>query len=206
MNVDVRPLRTVWVGYAACAWALQFATPHLYWAVGGRVGLGFALAWRGDDEEALIRDPWFIAFGLWGVAAASILAASVALALVRPWGRMFPRRALLTAAWGVCTVMVLRALVYPGFIFSGLRVLGVLRSSASADPAWVRWDLLLFSPWFAVGGLLFGLAAWRYGRASPATCDGMAARTSRLDSEGGRTLPDGCEDSFSGGQRRPAVR
>ena len=28
-----------WAAYAACAWALAFAVVHLYWALGGAVGL-----------------------------------------------------------------------------------------------------------------------------------------------------------------------
>ena len=170
-----------WVAYAACVWAMVFGLPHLYWAVGGRAGLAWALAWHGPEEQALMRDPWFIAFGLWGVAALCAIAALVALASVRRWGRRFPRRLLLALAGGASAMMVLRACLYPGFLFSGLKVLGILETPESADPAWVRWDLRLFSPWFLLGGALFGATAWRIRSRAPVRYghEGASAPNSR---------------------------
>ena len=156
------PTRSQWAGwpaYAAAVWAFAFAVPHLYWALGGRAGLTFSLALRGPEEQDLIRDPWFVALGLWGVAILCIVAGLIALANVRPWGRSIPRRALLAATWVACAILMARAFFYPGFLFSGLRVLGVMSTRPSADPAWFRWDLVLWSPWFLLGGALFGAAA-----------------------------------------------
>lgn len=147
------------VAYVAAGWAFLFAAPHLYWGAGGRFGLRWSLAVRGQKEEELIRDPGFIASGLWGVAALCLLAGLIALATVQPWGRRIPRRVRLVGAWGVCVVLALRAFLYPGFLFSGLRVLGIVGISEQADPMWFRWDLVLWSPWFLVGSIVFGAAA-----------------------------------------------
>jgi len=155
-----------WAGYAAAAGAAVFAAPHLYWAMGGRTGLCFSLALRGSAEEELIRDPWFVAQGLWGVAGLCVVAGLIGLATVRPWGRAVPRPLIVVGAWAACGVMLLRALVYPGFVFSGLRVSGVVGISERADPVWFRWDLVLWSPWFTLGSVLFGLVAWSNRRSS----------------------------------------
>ncbi len=146
-------------GYAAAGWAFLFAVPHVFWAIGGRAGLRWSLALRGPDEEALIRDPAFVAQGLWGVAGLCVVAGLIGLATVRPWGARVPRRLLRAATWGVCAVLLLRALFYPGFLFSGLKALGLVGHSARADPGWTTWDLLLWSPWFLLGAVLFGAAA-----------------------------------------------
>ena len=149
-----------WAAYGASAWAVIFAVPHLYWALGGRTGLTFALALRGPREDEVIRDPWFIATGLWGVTGLCLLGAVIALAAVRPWGRVIPRWLLLIGAWTACATAVLRAFLWPGFIRSGLYVAGVHTRPAGVDPAWSRWDLALWSPWFLAGGILFGMVAW----------------------------------------------
>jgi hypothetical protein len=115
----------------------------------------------------LIRDPDFIATGLWGVGALCLIAALAALATVQPWGRLIPRGVLLTATWGACAVTVLRAFLLPGFVRSTLYVTGVVTLPENMDPAWPRWDPMLFAPWFLIGGVLFGAEAWYLQRRSP---------------------------------------
>ncbi|MBA2444933.1 MAG: DUF3995 domain-containing protein [Nocardioidaceae bacterium] len=166
---------TTWAGYAASLWAFLFAAPHIYWALGGRAGLTFSLAPRGPTEKALIRDPVFTATGLWGVGVLCLIAALAALASVRPWGRLIPRGVLLSAIWGACAVSVLRAFLLPGFVRSTLYVTGAVALPEDMDPAWPRWDLMLFAPWFLIGGVLFGAAAWFYQRRSSS----MAVAASR---------------------------
>lgn len=48
---------------------------------------------------ALARDPTFVAI-LWITGALKVIAGLLALALVRPWGRVIPRWMLLVAGWG----------------------------------------------------------------------------------------------------------
>lgn len=83
----MRDLR--WAGYAAAGWALVFAARGIYWALGGTVGLGTLSA--GIREAATEGDPTLYA-ALWATVALELVAAALALALVRPWGRVLPAR------------------------------------------------------------------------------------------------------------------
>ena len=81
-----------WAGYAAATWGFLFAAVSIYWAVGGRIGLGtIAPEIR---ERALAREAGFVAI-LWATGLLKVVAALLALALCRPWGRSQPRRLLL---------------------------------------------------------------------------------------------------------------
>jgi uncharacterized membrane protein len=132
------PRATAWAAYAACAWALLFTVPHVYWAVGGTAGL------QGHPMSGALRVVNLASIPL------SLLAALVALAMVRSWGRAVPRWLLGGAAWGACAVLGMRG-------GAGLvqNVLG------QAEPAPL---FRIFEPGFLVGGILFGAAAWYHGR------------------------------------------
>lgn len=158
--VGVRPM--AWAGYAACAWACVFATASFYWAAGGIAGVDTNAP--AITKPVLAHDPTWIAI-LWGTGALKIIAALLALALVRPWGRMIPRWLLLVAAWGASALMGL----YEGaasMIQHALMVAGVIDIPAGLGSTSARWHLLLWDPWWLVGGILFGLAAWSYQRGS----------------------------------------
>lgn len=151
--------RTVWVGYAAAAWAFAFAALSFYWGLGGRAGtstLGPALV-------AMADDPWFVALGLWGVGLVKAIGGLVALALVQPWGRAIPRRLLIALAWAGGAV----ALLYGAALFvqHGLMLAGVLPIPAGLGRTAARWHLALWDPWWMLGGLLFIFTAWWAGRA-----------------------------------------
>ena len=133
-----RPRATAWAGYAACAWALLFTVPHVYWAVGGTAGL------RGHPMSGALRVVNLASIPL------SLFAALVALATVRSWGGTVPRWLLGGAAWGTCAVLSMRGGA------------GLLQSTLGREepPPLFR----IFEPGFLVGGILFGAAAWYYGR------------------------------------------
>ena len=84
--------RTAWAAYAACAAALAYALPHLWW------GLGIPLAFPGDFSDTPTQ-PWMRALAFWGMGSLAVFGALFALALVRPWGRIFPRWLLVIPAW-----------------------------------------------------------------------------------------------------------
>jgi hypothetical protein len=78
---------TAWAAYAACALALLYAVPSFYWALGGTAGLdtvGGAI-----EELGCSRDPAGVALGI-GAGVLKVAGALLALALVRPWGRVIP--------------------------------------------------------------------------------------------------------------------
>jgi hypothetical protein len=147
---DARRRWAGWAAYAAGVWALAFAAIHLYWALGGAVGLPKGMS---VDMNAALFVIDVLAVPL------CVVGALLALSLVRPWGRLFPRRLLLTSAWAVCALLIVHSaptLVQGGLVVTGLRdaELSVLE----------RWSLFIYEPWFFVGGALYGAAAWGYGR------------------------------------------
>jgi hypothetical protein len=153
---------TGWAGYAACAWAFVFAALSFYWAAGGTAGtatIGPAIA-----QPVLARDPTWVAL-MWGTVALKVLAGLLALTLVRPWGRLVPRWLLLTAAWGAGALMAL----YEGaasWVQHGLMAAGVLSTPEGLGATALHWHLVLWDPWWLVGGILFALATWSYSRRS----------------------------------------
>jgi hypothetical protein len=134
-----------------------FAAITFYWAAGGTAG-GDTI---GPAITSMAHDPVFIA-ALWGIGALKVLGGLLALALVRPWGRVLPRWMLLIAAWGSGTLMVL----YGGasWVQEGLMVTGVIRIPAGLGHTAALWHTLLWDPWWLLGGILFVMAAWAYSR------------------------------------------
>jgi hypothetical protein len=90
------------------------------------------------------------------VAGMCALAVPVALALVRPWGRRFPRRLVGVLAWGGTALLLLRAV---GSLVQGL----YLAATGTPIAELVRfWEL-----WFYIGAFLFCVSTWRFWRAHP---------------------------------------
>lgn len=175
--------RSAWPAYAAAALALLSAAVSFYWAAGGTAGLdtiGGEIARLGRA-----RDPAMIAV-VWATGAAKVVAAALALALVRPWGRFFPHWVLLVGAWGAGALLT----VWGGLnvAVGGLALAGVVAAPAAADWTALRWHVALWDSWFLVWGLLLGAAAWGFRRAAR---DGAAGqdqtlRTARATSDRGR--------------------
>ena len=113
-----------------------------------------------DIEELGLSNPWVLAV----TGVLKVLAGLVALALVRPWGEAIPRRILLVAAWGAATLLLLYAAA--NFVDHGLMEAGVRNIPAALGRDALRWHLLLWDPWWLLGGILFAGAAWQYTRES----------------------------------------
>jgi hypothetical protein len=143
------------VAYAAAAWAFLFAVPSFVWATGVKAGSKTIAA---DIEEAGIADPLLLVV----TGVLKVLAGLVALALVRPWGRVVPRRLLLVAAWGAAAIFCLYAAV--NFVDHGLMESGARSIPDALGADALRWHLLLWDPWWLLGGILFAAAAWQFGR------------------------------------------
>ena len=147
MNLGRRPSRR-W-GWVAAAWAVAFAGLHVYWAMGGTVGLAESAGARLAEE----RPTWFVVGGLYGVAATLLTAAALAVALARV--RITDRRRLLPLlGLGLAAVLLLRAVVVEVLLLSDA---GYGKGAVSADQRW--WSLVLWNPWFLAGGATFALAA-----------------------------------------------
>jgi Protein of unknown function (DUF3995) len=126
------------------AWALAFMAPHLYWALGGTAGLG------DDSIEGTLAVINYVAIVL------SIVAAALALALVRLWGASISRRLLLAGAWGACVLLSLRG---------GVGLIQDIAIALGASDEGLPAVVLIFEPLFLIGGILFGFAARQYASA-----------------------------------------
>jgi hypothetical protein len=101
--VSVSQRTANWPASAACVAALLYAAVSFYWAFGGTAGIGTL----GGRLEELGRNGDPAVLWLAGIAGVLKVAGAVmALALVRPWGRVVPRRVLLGAAWAGAVVLV----------------------------------------------------------------------------------------------------
>ena len=133
------------VALFAVAWCCVFAAAHLFWAVGGSAGLASS---AGADLAAR-RPAAFVVLGLWGVAGSLLLAA---VGIVAVGTRQHASRIARIGAWVI------------GVIGSGLLVRGIaLEVLLAADiggiravvgPLETRWSLILWNPWFVLGGAL----------------------------------------------------
>ncbi len=149
-----RPWSPDGAAYAACAWAVVFAAASFYWAAGGTVGA--------DTVGSVItRLPGIVAL-LWVTGALKVIGALLALALVRPWGRVLPRWLLLTLSWAGGVGLTAYGAI--PLVVNGLMVAGVLHVPGPVDWTLIRWHVFLWDPWWLLGGLLFVAAAWSYQR------------------------------------------
>ena len=95
-------------------------------------------------------------------AAAKALGGLIALALVRPGGRVVRRSWLLVASAAASVLLI----VYGGLnVAAGALVLsGVLHPSGSVDRTALRWHAGVWDLWFLVWGILLAVAtvsSWR---------------------------------------------
>jgi len=149
MTADSNRGRGSVLAYAAAAWASLFAVLHGVWAAGWYIGL------QADEARRAFERPGFLAFDII-VAGMCTLAAAVALALVRPWGRRVPRWLVGLLAWGATGLLALRG---------GTAAIQVLYMIISGTFA-AHW-MLLWEVWFCLGAVLFGLSAWRFWTVPP---------------------------------------
>ncbi len=151
-------LLTKWPAYAAAGWAFLFAGVSFYWAAGGTLGANTL----GDITKTSDANAAFTAI-VWLSGLLKALAGVLALALVRRWGRHISRWILLTATWVAGGCMALYGVA--NLLVRALMGLGVIPTPASMHTEAARWHLLLWDPWWLLGGVLFCVAAWNFGHA-----------------------------------------
>lgn len=141
--------------YLASGWCLVFAVLHVFWALGGDLGL----AESAGVDLATRRPPAFVLVGLWGVAAVLGVGAVLGGALVhtRPPGWL--RRLIILAGLLVGAILLVRGLAVELVLL--LDAGGVALSVGSTQ---VCWSLLLWNPWFFLGGVAFLFATYRFAR------------------------------------------
>lgn len=142
-------------GRIACAWAVAFATLHFYWALGGNWGLSVS---AGPLAET--RPAWFVAVGLWGVGMLCLVGGVLGRLLARPRPHGPLGRVVKALGWSVCVVLLVR-----GIAIEMLLLTDTAGQQADISPQQRLWTLVLWNPWFLVGGLVFGRSAREFGRA-----------------------------------------
>jgi hypothetical protein len=131
------------VGWAALVviWSLAFAAPHLYWASGGRAGLGS----QAVAADIALQQSWFAAYNV-AAGGLAICGAAVAVLLTTGRGRRV-RRWLLVVTGTAAVVLLVR-----GVLGLSLLTVSLLRGTSDEQAPLI---LLLVEPWFLLGGLAY---------------------------------------------------
>lgn len=145
--------------YAAAVVAFGYAVVSVYWAAGGD---GLVSTVGGYVEQFARRGGAVSVLVALAVAVAKVAGGVLALALVRPWGRVVPRRWLLISSAGISAVLM----VYGGlYVAAGTLVLaGAIHPSGSVNRTALRWHVGVWDLWFLLWGILLALAAVGYWR------------------------------------------
>jgi hypothetical protein len=141
--------RAAWAAYAASGWAFLFAALSFFWAAGGRTGV-HPLELEAASDNAV----WIVINLVAGII--KVVIGLIALALVQDWGRIVPRKLLRASAWVLGVGMLLYGGL--GLVSDVLHLTGVI--SASANGKWFFWYLVLWDPWWMLGGVLYVIVAW----------------------------------------------
>ncbi|WP_222914655.1 DUF3995 domain-containing protein [Natrinema sp. SYSU A 869] len=130
-----------------------------YWALGGTAGLDSASPAARD----LIRTGGSGAVAvIWITGVLKLVGGVLALALVQPWGEKLPRWLLLIPGFGGAILLVVHG---SDFLIRGLLWWsGLLDVPETVDSVVITGYTFLWGPWWVLGGLLFGVAAWDYRR------------------------------------------
>src|SRR6266516_2568662 len=149
--------------YAAAIVAFAYALVSLYWAVGGH---GLVSTVGGYVEQFARRGGAVPVLVALTATVAKVAGGLLALALVRPWGRVVPRRWLLISSTGASVLLV----AYGGLnVLAGALVLsGVIHPEGSVDRTALRWHVGVWDLWFLVWGTMLALATASYWRRSRA--------------------------------------
>jgi hypothetical protein len=145
------------VAIAACAWSLLFALISTYWGLGGSFGtdhlaLSIQEDLRDDDTTLLIEN--------WSGVAAKLVWALLAWTMFRRVTRF--RRIVLLLGWATGILLTLYGGL--GIVEKALMQAGVVDIATSIGEDALIWYLLLWDPYWLLGGLLFLAATWMYQR------------------------------------------
>jgi len=140
------PTSSPWA-VAALVWSAIFAAVHLYWAAGGRGGLGGS----SDEADVALATGWFQLYNL-VTAVLALAGAALAALLLRPGVSQRATRWIARLAAVAAVVLLLRGVL--GVVMLVIETLG----DGPSEPRPML--LLLVEPWFVLGGIVFG-GVWR---------------------------------------------
>ncbi|MBM7551634.1 DUF3995 domain-containing protein [Thalassobacillus pellis] len=146
----------VWAGYAVFIWSIAYMLPHLYWALGGTIGL--SLLKESIAEAAYWKMINWVASGF--LTAAGFLG----IAFIYFRKQKIIGWFLLAIALIGCSISASHGIY--GIIYRLFQITGVVEMETGAfnvaDHKFVLSDLLLFEPWFLIEGILLGVLGWCY--------------------------------------------
>src|SRR5260221_6202086 len=119
--------------YAAAIIAFGYALMSLYWALGGH---GLVSTIGGYVEQFARRGGALPVLVAIAATLAKVAGGLLALALVRPWGRVVPRRWLLIGSAGASVLLVGYGGVY--VLFGALVLSGVIHPAGNVDRTALR--------------------------------------------------------------------
>lgn len=159
--------------YAAAIVAFAYALMSFYWALGGH---GLVSTIGGYVEQFARRGGALPVLMALAAALAKAAGGLLALALVRPWGRMVPRRWLLCGSVGTSALLVGYGSL--NVLLGALVLAGVIHPTGGVDWTAMRWHVGVWDLWFLVWGILLALAIVGYWRrtATPVRRDGSGGR------------------------------
>lgn len=139
----------LWTAYAAAVWAVIFAGLSFFWAVGGRTGMQPLEGATGAAAGLFV---------IANIIAGLVKLGAAALVVAYAWRVALPvsRRIVAALIWAGGVGMLLYG--GAGLVSDVFHVSGVIH-----DPATVKWFfyyLVLWDPWWALGGALFTTTAW----------------------------------------------
>ncbi len=156
---SVPALRFTRPAWGAFAWALAFGLLSLYWAAGGMIGIS-TLAQTIQDDARNGNAGMLLLTAITGVL--KVGAGLLALATIQQWGRLISRRGLLVTLWVIGTVFTLYGVA--NFVDKLLMATGVRSVPDAVGEDVVLWYLVLWEPFWTLGGVLFLLTAWTFQR------------------------------------------
>ncbi|HJR80254.1 MAG TPA: DUF3995 domain-containing protein [Anaerolineales bacterium] len=150
------PRCLVWSGYAVLIWSLVYMVPHLYWALGGTIGLSMLKPSVSEIPQWKLINYIASVF----LAAAGVLGIS----FIYLEKRRFLSWLLLAICLIGCSLSTSHGIY--GMINRILQIIGVAGLESGPfnvnEHAYVLWDLMLFEPWFTIEGVLLGILGWCY--------------------------------------------
>lgn len=153
-NTFQRPRYLKWAGYAVFVWSIGYMVPHLYWALGGMIGMSII-------KPSVYELPQWELIN-WIASAILTLPGLMGIALICFWSRKPLKWILLTIAWAGCSVAASHGIY--GIIDRLLQIAGIAGLESGpfnvSEHFYVLWDLLLFEPWFFIEGVLLAALGW----------------------------------------------
>jgi hypothetical protein len=156
-NVSSKPrqLKTyAWSGIAVFVWSFAYMLPHLYWALGGKIGL-FLLKPSVAAFPQLKLINW--------IASVFLTAAGlVGLGFIYLRNSKILCSLLLSISFLGCSIATAHGIF--AIFYRALQITGVIALGNGKfhihDDLYVVWDMVIFEPWFLIEGILLAVTGW----------------------------------------------